>query len=252
MNLKIFLEIELAARKKRNSQYSLRAFAKFLSIGEGTLSKILSGKQDPTLDTKKKILSKFEISEELANRIYGSDHRFFYTNKNVEGDSEVVSERLLLQDFIFEFLNKKSVSLQDLIQSVTSTYPADEKKIMGVVDHLINQKIIEELPDGKLRPLFKNQTSLPTEEVSSEALKKYQELLMDYSRLALKKLTVDSRSHTSIVTALPQSAIQEVKEEIREFRRRVNQIIIKHDEESETEIKIYGLQVGLFPFIKKD
>lgn len=60
------LRDELARRKTRNSRYSLRAFARFLEIDPASLSRVLSGKQDLSVQSGIIILTKLALPAEKA------------------------------------------------------------------------------------------------------------------------------------------------------------------------------------------
>jgi transcriptional regulator with XRE-family HTH domain len=61
------LQVELENRKKKNPRYSARAFARTLDIDVAAISRILSGKQIPSLSLSEKISRKLGFSE-LARR----------------------------------------------------------------------------------------------------------------------------------------------------------------------------------------
>lgn len=249
MDLRTYLEIELARRKEKNPSYSLRAFAKALSIGDGTLSKILSGKSDPTLNTKEKILNSLNISEELRKRILGADHRFFLESLDIDGDSKIVGQRLFLNDLIFELTNLRPHASEELYKKIDSIYPVDLEFFNEIIDYLKEKKIIDTNPDGDLFCHYKNISSLPDENITSNALKVYQDTLLEFSKLALRKLTTEQRSHTSMIFNLPKDQLQEIKNETREFRRRVNEIAQDKKNQSPEDSDLYALQISFFPFL---
>jgi transcriptional regulator with XRE-family HTH domain len=62
---RVHLKQELRNRKARNSRYSIRAFAKSLSVDNGYLSKLLSGKALLSLDLADQISRKLRLPGEL-------------------------------------------------------------------------------------------------------------------------------------------------------------------------------------------
>ena len=56
------LASELETRRRRNPKYSLRAFAKFLGVDAGILSKILSGKRAPSMKLADRALDRLDVS----------------------------------------------------------------------------------------------------------------------------------------------------------------------------------------------
>jgi hypothetical protein len=57
------LKSELDARAKKNPRYSLRAFALFLGIDAGCLSRCLSLKQSMSLEIAEKVIAKLHLDE---------------------------------------------------------------------------------------------------------------------------------------------------------------------------------------------
>ena len=64
-----FLREEFQRRKQRNSQFSLRAFARWLQISPAQLSQILSGKRPVTVKTIAKIARKLDLSPAQQQRL---------------------------------------------------------------------------------------------------------------------------------------------------------------------------------------
>ncbi len=62
--LKDILLNELATRRNRNALYSMRAFARDLNLGLGSLSEVLSGKRDLSKNNLVKVLQNIELKPE--------------------------------------------------------------------------------------------------------------------------------------------------------------------------------------------
>jgi PAS domain S-box-containing protein len=80
----------LAARKKRNARYSLRAFAKYLNMDPSALSRILSGKQELSAHSCRKVLEKLDIDAQEKQRFIGS-----VADQKISGAASALSEELL-------------------------------------------------------------------------------------------------------------------------------------------------------------
>lgn len=66
------LKSEFESRKLKNGSYSLRAFAKNLSIDPSLFSKIFNEKQLPTLETANTICTKLNLKASIAKRFMES------------------------------------------------------------------------------------------------------------------------------------------------------------------------------------
>lgn len=65
---RIILNHEFTTRKAKNSKYSKRAFAKFLSVDNGFLSKLLSGKVMLSLDLAESFCKKLKLDDEQRTK----------------------------------------------------------------------------------------------------------------------------------------------------------------------------------------
>ncbi len=63
---------EFEKKVDKNSRFSLRSFARLVELDSGSLSQIMKAKRVPSERIAKKILSKFEISEEEKTRFWSS------------------------------------------------------------------------------------------------------------------------------------------------------------------------------------
>lgn len=63
---------DLRKRKLKNPRYSLRAYARFLGLDPSTLSRILSGKQTPSIEVARKLLRKLCLSPQENRKIVAS------------------------------------------------------------------------------------------------------------------------------------------------------------------------------------
>ena len=64
---RLILKREFEARQSRNSQFSLRAFARILKLDPGFLSKLMSGKLLLSLDRADDITIKLDLTREQRN-----------------------------------------------------------------------------------------------------------------------------------------------------------------------------------------
>lgn len=98
------LTAELIRRKMMNSRYSLRAYARSLGIDATLLSKILSGKNLPSIKTAEKLAMKLKLSEEdqllfLASLISEQNLlRLFQISKNWKKRNGRSKDRFSRQD----------------------------------------------------------------------------------------------------------------------------------------------------------
>src|SRR6202050_4890689 len=81
---RLLLQDELAARCSRNPNYSLRSFAKFLSVSPAALSAILKGKRPITHKMKERLGLQLGLSLKELGNIQAKPHG----NTKLNGKSE--------------------------------------------------------------------------------------------------------------------------------------------------------------------
>lgn len=72
-NTALYLQLlrnNLQERTKHNSQYSLRAFARFLELDPGELSRILSGQRAPSLKAASQIADKLRMENDTVREFF--------------------------------------------------------------------------------------------------------------------------------------------------------------------------------------
>lgn len=90
ITLKNVLLNELSLRRSRNTLYSMRAFARDLNLGVGSLSEVLSGKRELSKNNLVKVLQNIDLQPELKNSLLKKESVKPQTSEDVH--------RLLLDD----------------------------------------------------------------------------------------------------------------------------------------------------------
>lgn len=236
--LQDYLRKEFEIRKGKNSQYSLRAFARDLKIGISTLSKLFSGKTQPSLPLLKTIISGLKIEQQTLQQIFSS-HPEYYKEINL---SEVnkFPHSLILQDCVLEIISHQTLTTDEISNQLNT----DPFIIGEIIDQLLDVQLIEESGQG-YRASSINTTSISDDEATTEELKQYQKDLLNISANAIDQTIIDKRNHTSIIFALDEEQINEVKEEIKIFRRKINKISLQSNKNNKS--KLYAMQASFFP-----
>ena len=243
--LQDYLKEEFEIRRGKNSQYSLRAFARDLKIGISTLSKLFSGKAQPSLSLQKTIVSGLNIEPQTLQKIFSS-HPEYYKEINFT-ELTKLPHSLILQDCLIEI-----ISHQTLTASEISSYLETDPIIIGeIIDQLLDVRMIEETDQG-YRAVSVNTTSIIDDQLTTDELKQYQKDLLKISANSINQTTIEKRNHTSLIFALDEEQINEIKEEITTFRRRINKIA--HQSNKNSKSNLYAMQMSLFPmtFNKED
>jgi uncharacterized protein (TIGR02147 family) len=227
-------------RCRANEQYSLRAFARSLSIPPSSLSEILNERRPISKKLGLKLGKALNMSEEHIDA--------FNTPKE---KLEVDYQQLALDSFyvISEWYHYGILQLLK-----TNNFNNDSKWIaerLGVtisnidlaIDRLIRIGILEVSQNGKLKDVTDGHTSHLRSNFTSAQLKDFQIQALEKAIYSLKSVPIDLRDNTSMTFAMNKEAIPYAKEEIKKFRRKLTKKLEDFGEPDE----VYQLAISLSP-----
>lgn len=238
--LSAFLNTFFLKRKKKNSKYSMRAFARDLSMTQGRLWELMQGRYVPGK----------KVTDRLANTLGLSDHQRTKLAELVIqskiGNRPTLRELknddfALVSDWehfaIFNLLATKNCqSSPEWLANRLSIPPLVAE---GAVDRLLKAGLLEPSDNG-LRPKYSN---IATEhEVPSAVLREAQRQVIMQSLTSLLRDPVEIRSVTSITLPVNLKNIPEAKKLISEFSTRLAELMEKGE-----CTEVYNLAVQLVP-----
>lgn len=257
------LRAEFDRRLKRNRRYSLRAFARSLSLDPGLLCRVLAGQQVPRGRNVLKLVDRLALSPKEKDQFVQSlDH---------------IRARKKVQNMGFELRDPKPAPLAptayienekfELISEwhhaaiLELTYlpsfkedPAWIGKILGIsktqakraLERLCDLNLVQRLPNGKLRKVDMVLTTRDPQFTSS-ALRHRQNKILAKSIEALRDEPIDRRVHASMTMAIDPALIPEARRRIAEFQAELCSFL-----ESGHREEVMELQVSLFSLQRKD
>jgi len=241
-NLADKIKSEFEDRQKRNSSYSLRAYAQWLELSPAQVSQMISGKRPATLNTLNKLKSKLNFSPKeeriFIEEIVSTKIAAVDSKKDVVNLKE--DEFKLIADWyhfaILALLKLKGASLT--IRSLSTRLGTSFINIRDALDRLERLKIIRRDPELE-------QISPPlevTSEIPSSAIQLYhrQNLNMAMDRLA--DCPPESRQFQSIYINLNDDQIRRYKSLIDDFLDEASKL-----SSTDKHSKLYALNVQLFP-----
>jgi len=240
--LKELLQREFIHRCRKNSAYSLRAFAQFLEVDPSLLSKLLRGQR--------------AISNENALRFAGKLGIKPSELKGLMKEKKVTSKAPLkdfnqLTDDQFAFLSDwYHFAIIELVK--TKSFIPDEKFIAKrlnihiaeartAVERLCRMNFIEITEVGWIIKEANN--TWYNGKMTNEPRRLLQRQLTEKSLQALDRVAFSERDHSSLTVAVSKERMPEFKEILTEFRRSLNHFFQESDECDE----VYQLTVALFP-----
>ena len=251
------IETEFSRRAQRNPNYSLRAFARDLGLSPGRLSLILNRKSglSPTGASKlSRNLGLSEPEQELFQCAVAADHGRSpqirenarrTLEKNSPLELQEISEDLfaLIADWfhlaMVELMQAENfkTDLKWMAQRLGITW-AEAKDGWG---RLLRLKVVEPTQDGA-----KNTNLSVWSKAPSRAIRHFHSQMLDKAKEALDGQAIEERDFSTIMLHFSPARMEELQQEIREFRRH----IIKKYGKREEGAEIYSLQIQFFRLTK--
>lgn len=228
------LEEEFERRKQFNEAYSLRAFARDLSIPAPRLSLILNKKEGISVEAARAVAKKLKLSEQklewfcssvgslharsIKERIEFQDRLKSYKNE-AKVFSEIHLEYFKVIADWYHFAILEVTYLNDFkndSQWIASMLGITTAEVDSAIERMKTLDLIVE-KDGRLVDAFKFLAT--PNDVPSVALKKFNSQLMKKALEALYEQDVLSREIASNIFAIKKEKLPEFKEKLRDFRR---------------------------------
>jgi uncharacterized protein (TIGR02147 family) len=254
---KVLLQEELARRCERNPRYSVRAFARALSINDGALSQILSGKRVPAFKTAQRIIRSLALSPEEEHEFIASlaeKHR----SRGLQRMSPIFRD-VRLQPKPLELSHDLFRVIADWYHSaiIELTWVEDFKsdpawiaQELGIsvieaklaIERLLNVGILKKDEAGNLKPAEDKQIVTSDREKSGPALRKRVKQMFEKAIFSLENDPFEQRYMYTFAFATDPERLPEAREMINEFSRSLSKVMI-----SGRQRKVYQLCVALFP-----
>nr|WP_295904343.1 TIGR02147 family protein [uncultured Bdellovibrio sp.] len=244
-SLSLFLHEVLDSRKKRNSQYSLRAFARDLGISPGRLSDFLSGRRIPGKRLSERMMAALKMSEDESAKFQ------HLISRNREYASELGGAHLLREDEFSLIADWEHFAL--LMLMGTSGFSHDtawmakrlqvsELKIYNALERMERLGLVKR-HNGRIKRL-KHRVST-THEIPSMVVRESHRQILEHALLSLQNDDVSVRDITSITIPADPKKIEEAKKHIRDFRRKMARLL-----EGDKKSEVYNLNIQLVPVTK--
>ncbi|MCO4755648.1 MAG: TIGR02147 family protein [Bacteriovoracaceae bacterium] len=243
-------------RASRNSQYSLRSFARDLDVPPPRLSDILNNKRGTSLERGKKIATRLNLGKKETDLFLLSIQALHSRSPKAKS----VAERKLLERFRNDeknFLDEDKFSLianwyhYAILELLTTddkfTSELQIAKRLGI-SHFCAKEAVTRL--GRLNLIAKDldgnfialtETTCTTNDVASAALKLHQEEQLKLSQKALYEQDVNTREIGSTTIAVDKEQVPELKELIRDFRKKI--AAIADNSQNKNSVYLLGTQL---------
>jgi uncharacterized protein (TIGR02147 family) len=250
-NPRLWLESEYLARKRKNSGYSLRAFARFLDIPSGRLSQLLSEKRRLTPKLGEKIASRLNFDpkqkEELLRSIRSAgakkptDSSGSVPYRALDMDQfQVIADPLHFSILSLLETDKFSGELRDIARRLGISAP-EARSALGRLERIG----LVRKGSGKYR-LTAQEARTTSHDISSAALREAHKRVLGETTSLIDEVSVELRDITSMTMAIDPKKLPEAKERIRAFRRSLSEFL-----ESGRRTEVYRINIQLVPVTKE-
>ncbi|KYG64686.1 hypothetical protein AZI86_10770 [Bdellovibrio bacteriovorus] len=231
--------------QSKNKRFSLRAFAKKLSIAPSTLSQIISehgNKETLKISAVRaaKIMDRSGMRTSTQNYI-----RALMGLDPMRTTEEFPPEHyptLLDWSYMPILLSFSLEPAERALPRIAKRLGLTEEKVQAVVDDLERRKLLITNSEGVREPHFENlQTS---DAISAEVIKKHHQESLAIAERMLYVVPAPERDFTSITLTGSSEQIETLRKEIRHFYQKMQTLM----ECAPRNEKVYRLSVQLFPF----
>lgn len=235
-----FLQGEFERRTVTNCNYSLRAYARDLSIHPSCLSVILRGKRPLTNKLVNRFVNALDLSPSEVTKFRQSD------------DSEYqmleIDHFSLLSDWkhdaILELI--KCSNFVPTVQYVAKTLEISSSEAQIAIERLERLNLIS--TKGKRWETIHENTELQVNDYTTAALKKFQKTSLERSINAIDNVDVKNRYHASMTMAIDANLIDEAREDLRKFRLK----FCKKIQSTGSLNQVYQLNMSFYPLTKEE
>lgn len=227
------LKKEFATRKKKNSFYSIRSFARDLKISKTTLSAIIAENRSPSKSTITKILDILPMIAPLDTTFDELQGLRRMSGK----DFKRISSWYYLAIFHLSELDDNEASAQWISQKIKISEELSSKALRILIRHnylkIINGKMIR-----TSRPLY------VTSENSQDSVHEHHTQKLNLASEAIKFVTEEEKKFISMTIPVNIEDISILKEMINVFAQNI-QTSLKLSDKNPTEL--FNLSIQLFP-----
>ncbi len=241
-----FLTQQLFERKKKNNQFSLRAFARILEISPSQLSGLISGKKNLTPKQAAHLIEKLELNEDDSTKMIREMHPGFKAPKTALTSIQTLTAdqfRLISDWYHFAILSLGEFSdNQYSSRWISQKLGIDPTFAREAMSRLERMGIIR-VKDGRFKQTTKPLTT--SKDVPSSAIRSYHRQNLQLASEKLESVPVEHREFLSITTATSRKKIERAKKMISEFSQKLSAEL-----ECENPTEVYTLAIQLFPVTK--
>lgn len=238
-NYRDFLREELARRSQRNPRYSLRAFARDLSLSASTLSEVLNGHHKLSSRLMKRLTDRLGLSPKQERALQKTKN-----TKTADIFLEEEAFQLIANWYHFAILELfNTENFEFSASSIAKRLGISEYVVRSALDRLEALKYISKI-NGKTK-LNSPHKHVVTKKPSAAIREFHQQTISKASR-SLRPENFDEREFQTLYLAFPKSQIKKAKAMIDGFRQEFS----KKFRPKKKKDSVYSLSIQFFELTK--
>ncbi len=253
-SFRLYLQSELARRCSKNPNYSVRAFAKSLSIEHSSLAKILSGKRLLTAPMIQRLAKNLELSPSDVKKYTDTsieDFRTLRTAKKMAQVTQISADEFTMISEWYHYAILELARTQNCPSNtkwIASALGISEAETLIAIDRLKRLNFIHiNEQEYLVAKLGANNSYKPSQ--SEAPMRRLQRQFLEKAIGALDNFPVNERDQSAVTLAVDKSRIYAAKKLIAQFRQELVQFLM--DDHNNLN-SVYQFSISLFPLIKKE
>lgn len=246
MNSKEFLFKIYTEKKSRNTNYSIRAFARDLSIPSGRLTEIFNGKRNLTEKLGLRISEKLALSQTESTSFLDTIRLEKKTKKKPQ-QGQAISledfEKVFSPNALAILSLMETRSFRSDIRFIAQRLSMSEHEVQTLVHRLSQMGYITIDSKGRMKPTYSSTYS--TDGVPSQSIRNHHKTVLKTVIDNIDSVALSDRDISSMTIAVDKAKLEAAKKKIAKFRRSLTKYL-----ETGRKTEVYTLNVQLFPVSK--
>ena len=264
-DFRTFLRVHAEEKRKTSPNWSLGVWTKQLGFtSTAVLTNILNGKRNPGKNLEQKFLHYFKFNQNekayfqdlVRLKKVSYDSRLSVALMEKMGKSNPNGSFELLDDRTFSVISKwfyyairEMIQLSHFREDISwiqknLEFKVTEKEIKKAIADLLELGLIYRDQNGRLKTTQK--TIKTSNDIASEAIKRFHEQMLENSKTALRNIDVLERDITGRTFNIDEKNLPKLKQCIQEFRDKVCELF-----EESPGTRTYQLNIQLLPLTKR-
>ncbi len=247
---------ELDRRCKANPSYSLRAFAKALTLEPSYLSKVIRGERAPTASIILRTGERLGVNPllirdwiEFSSHAEAEQQRRRHENLDATyvplSDDQLAGVSEWYHYAILELLDVEGFACS--AKSVSRALEISLVEAQGALNQMLSLGLLVRSKSCEVKASGKSYSSIATQVGTTDALRRVQSQILAMADQAMQKTPFEERSQTSMTLAVDSSQLKAAQELIKEFRRKFSHLM----KASPKRDRVYHLNVSFYPVTPK-